>query len=426
MKNLDERKQLEAHDNSKFIDQCQKEFVETSVVETNKKKVKQLNAFSYIPNAFSVITAGFFIYYILDGYKPVVVAILGSLLLAVVVSLELGKRQFIAGMAKTKFLDSKIPIILVFGILLCSAASMSSSYVGGEKLVTETAPTPPRQANKEIDSLKQVMATEQNTITALQRTTWKGKVTRKATAGMNLSKQMQLSIQARIDTLQSRDDAEYLVLLNKNQAKTLSFGIILGIIAALMDVFLFGLIWNSKRLKYQVAALSYQGHQRPKPAAKTSYQMPVISTPTPPQKIPAMPVAKRPAGFIRYDTDTQTQMRTGEHTQRETRVPRGTQPIQHTNTQPTHTADTQNFVEVTQLTPKQIESMIKRVRSRYARSFAEYNGASKNANTRANQRQLAIEEWQMLEEMGYQIKVKGPKEWNLEFIAPKVKQLVKV
>jgi len=283
MKNFADRKKLEAAEEQKFIERCKEEFVETSLASSNRKKVGQLTAASYLPNVFSAITAGFFVFYLLSGYTRTIALILGFLLLSIVIAVEAGKRGIIATLAKEYFIDGKTPVLAIVGLLACFALSMTASYIGGQQLVVETAPPPPREANPQIDSLNQVLAAQQATIERLQRTTWKGKVTRNAQAGINEAKKLQNQIYSRIATLEAQDDETHTATLLKHNTKHLNFGIVLGVLAALADWFLLGLLWTAKKLKYQVAAANYQATQAQAggtgsgTAAQASYQLPSIS-----------------------------------------------------------------------------------------------------------------------------------------------------
>jgi len=277
MKNFQDRANLSKTEEQKFIDACKAEFIETSLAATNRKKVTQLTAASYLPNVISAITAGFFVVYLLSGYTQTIALILGFLLLSVVAAVEAGKRGIIASLAKTYFVDGKAPLLAIVGLLACFALSMTASYIGGQQLVVETAPPPAREVTPQIDSLKAEVAAQQDIITRLQRTTWKGKITRTANQGINQAKAFQNKMYDRIAQLEAQDDEAHAATLLKHQAKHLNFGIVLGILAALADFFLLGLLWTAKKLKYQVAAANYQPGQTGSGQPPTSYQLPTIS-----------------------------------------------------------------------------------------------------------------------------------------------------
>jgi hypothetical protein len=272
-----DRLKLGLVETAKFIKQCQEEFEEKPLAISNQKKVKLLTLASFLPNLFSALTAGFFVVYVLSGFSWKVGIFLGFLLLALVLAIEAGKRLFITGMAKEWFTQGKAQAIYILALLVCFGLSMSASYVGGNKLVTETASPPARETNPQIDSLNRILAEQQATIARLQNTTWKGKVTRKAQAGINEAKALQNKIYSRIAQLEAQDDLTHSEALQKHTAKHLNFGLVLGILAALSDFFLLGLLWTAKKLKYQVFAIhSPTAQASPLPQGQ-GYKIPSIS-----------------------------------------------------------------------------------------------------------------------------------------------------
>jgi hypothetical protein len=254
--NQSERESLAEAEAEGFIEKCQGEFCEKSLVETNAKQVQMLTLMSYLPNAISSITAGFFVLFLLGSYSPTVQAALGILLLVVVGIVEVGKRVAIRNTAHAHYVRGETPPLNLVVIAALMVVSMAASYMGGKALVVEMAPPPPKVHNPQIDSLNTLLAAEMATIDRLQRTTWKGKVTVDAVKGINKSKDIQAQLNARIATLSADDDAIYKAGKEKHDAKHLNFGYVLGVIAALADLFLLGLLWRAKRLRWEVAAMS--------------------------------------------------------------------------------------------------------------------------------------------------------------------------
>lgn len=253
-----DRAAFEAAQEAAFVERCKEEFTEASLAAANRKKVAQLTLASYLPNVISATTAGFFVFYLLSGYRWQIALFLGLLLLLVVLATEAGKRLLIASLGKEYFLYGKAPLLAILALLACFGLSMTASYIGGKQLVVETASPPPRIVSPEADSLRQLLAAQESTIARLQKTTWRGKVTRKAQAGIREAKTLQNQLYSRIATLEAQADSEHQEALGKHQRKHLNFGYVLGILAALADMFLFGLLWTAKRLKYQVAAIHLQ------------------------------------------------------------------------------------------------------------------------------------------------------------------------
>lgn len=283
MQNSKDRQQLAAYREERFIETCKAEFTEKSLATANRDKVRVLTLASYLPNVLSVITASFFIYYLLTGYQKGIALLLGVLLLLVILSVEAGKRGLIASLAKSYFIYNKAPALLIIALLVCFALSMTASYIGGKQLVVETAAPPAKVVNPEVDSLKQQIAIQEETVSRLERTTWKGKVTRDAVKGINQAKAIQANLYSRLAKLEGRDNEAYQTTLSKHTRKHLNFGLLLGILAALADLFLFGLLWTAKQLKWEVAAINSQppGSSTSPPSSRTSYQVPTIKTEQP-------------------------------------------------------------------------------------------------------------------------------------------------
>lgn len=288
----DDRERLAQAEASRFIQQCQEEFKEQPLAIANRRKVQLLTVASFLPNILSASTAGFAVVFLLSGYSWKVAAFLGFLLLAVVLAVEVAKRLLISGQAKEYFVRGKVNPLAVAALVACFGASMTASYYGGQNLVTETATPPPRQVSPESDSLRQLLAAQEATIARLQKTTWKGKVTRKAQAGIREAKQLQNQLYSRISTLEAQADSEHAQALAKHQSKHLNFGYVLGLLAALADAFLFGLLWTAKRLKYQVAAIHLQPAQD-SPLPQQGYKIPQLGS-----QPPNLNRTKRQIGFF--------------------------------------------------------------------------------------------------------------------------------
>jgi hypothetical protein len=178
-----DRQQLEAAKEKNFIDSCITEFIEVSVNDGNRKKIKHLLSWSYLPNLLSITTAGFFIIYLLQDYSILIRVFLVTLLLVVAGSIEYGKRALISETGKTYFLTNKIPAGIFAGAVVLIIVSMTISFIGGQKLITTTAKAPDKITNPKIDSLNNLLAIELDLIESLKKTTWANKVTRDAVKG---------------------------------------------------------------------------------------------------------------------------------------------------------------------------------------------------------------------------------------------------
>jgi len=263
LQNVNDRAKLQAAEEAQFVSSCQDEFVEKSLALTNARKVKTLLLISYMPNAISAVTAGFFVAFLLSSYPRLIAVLLGIVLLMVIISVEAGKRGLIAGLAKEFFVFNRLHGLAALALISLMAVSMGASYMGGKQLITETGSPPPREENPEIADLTAQLNAQRETIDRLQKTTWKGKITVDASKGIVQAKKIEASMVDRISTLRSSDDEAYTAIVDKSTGQRMNFGYLLGIIAAMADLFLLGLIWAAKRYKYEVAAMLSASQEHP-------------------------------------------------------------------------------------------------------------------------------------------------------------------
>jgi hypothetical protein len=280
MKSLEQSKDRQVLDRAKqrsFIQSCVSEFTETSISQGHREKVNTLALWSYLPNTISIITAGFFVIYLLQSYEFVVQIVLGFLLLGVAFSIEYGKRSLINEYAKAYFKQGKANGLLLLGLIVLFAASMSGSFVGGDRLVVSNASPPSKKISPELDSLKNEMDTLNTKIALYEGTTWKGRVTRDANKNLTSLNPMKAKLQDKIDAIEAKDNAIYTATLSQHQEKTNYFGFVLGVIAILADGLLFALLWNIKQLKHEVVLLQIE-QQKPQKKAPPSEPTPTAST----------------------------------------------------------------------------------------------------------------------------------------------------
>ena len=309
--NTNDRAQLAAVREEQFIESCKDEFVEKPLSITNAGKVRILTAVSILPNLLSAVTAGFFVIYLLSGYTRTVAAILGALLLIVVIAIELGKRLLIVDSAKAHFTRGSLPPVNIAALVLLFAGSMAGSYLGGKALVVATAKPPAKEVNPQIAQVEAQLADVSATVDRLRRTTWKGKVTVDAVRGINKAQGIQSALTERLTLLKAQDDAAHAEVLGKHDSKHLNFGIVLGILAAVADLFLFGLLWTAKKLRFEVAAIHHTtGKAMPTGAGigfQSHFQQPYSLNATPKED------ARRPIGFRRYDNRIDDNRNDPEH-----------------------------------------------------------------------------------------------------------------
>lgn len=246
---------LNAKKETQFIQEVTSEFIPKSLTTANFALVKKLNLLSFLPQIISFITAAFFIYYVLSSYSTWVVLALGVLLLVIALGIEYAKRELINGITQKYLIKKQINYFLTFALFVLFGASMTVSFIGGDKLVKETAHAPTIAENAKIDSLNVLLQKELILIDNLQNTTWRGKITRDANKGINASKQIQSSLLSQMSLLAEADNKKLKELELKHESKITSFGLVLGIVACLCDLVLLSLLVNIKRFKYDVLLL---------------------------------------------------------------------------------------------------------------------------------------------------------------------------
>ena len=303
MQNFEDRAKLQDAEEAQFITACQDEFIEKSLAITNARKVRTLSAVSFLPNVVSGITAAFFVLFLLSGYPRIIALILGALLLIVVAAVEIGKRGLIAAVAKDFFVSNRVSAFAVIALCILVAVSMTASYQGGRQLITETGTPPPRAEHPELETLRAQLANQQETVSRLQRTTWKGKVTTDAVKGINQAKKIEAQLLERIGALSAADDDAHAELLSRHSGQKMNFGYLLGIVAALADAFLFGLLWSAKRLRYEVAAAHYIQSRRRAAPTGSSYLTGRDAITAAPPSLNQAERDRRPIGFHRYDPE---------------------------------------------------------------------------------------------------------------------------
>lgn len=252
----EDRNQLDAAKENLFVESCLNEFIEKSVIDGNRQKIKTLTLWSYLPNIISLTTAAFFIVYLMESYSVLIRVFLVTLLLIVAAAIEYGKRALINETGKTYFLTDKIPSGLFAGVVVLVLVSMTISFIGGNKLVTETAKDPEKINNPKVDSLNAMLQTEIATIERLKKTTWKGRIVENAQLGLLNSQKIQSSLLDQIAELEAADNDVYQKVLADSTNKVENFGYVLGSVAVLADFLLFFLLWTIKKLKHEIVLLN--------------------------------------------------------------------------------------------------------------------------------------------------------------------------
>ena len=318
---MNDRAILAIAQEQEFTKACYKEFAETSVVKSNMHKVKLYLNLSYFPNAISLITASFGVFYLLSSYRLPIQVVLGILLVIVAGGLEFAKRGLMNVTGRDYFFKQSLSPFKPLAIALLMAISMAVSFYGGDKLVTATATPPVMAINPEIAAIRQSIQDERTIIEGLRKTTWKGKITRDAVKGINKAQDRIQTYLARIEKLEAQDAATHAPIAAAFEARIIHFGFVLGGIAALADIALLFLLMNVKRFKHEVILLARQkGFDRALQAEEASEQFIAATTPSPaPQKRTAEPngIINRmpPIGFVIPQAAPNTAMKPPEPVQ---------------------------------------------------------------------------------------------------------------
>lgn len=296
---------IESAKEAQFVDNIIKTHVKKGVVSENYKKVKALNVFSFLPQFISLVTASFFIIYVLSGYSLTARIVLISLLILIAGAVEYGKRVTLREIGKGYFLNDKLNILFTVGLVILVTVSCYVSYQGGNKLIVENDNGAELVHNPKIDSLNNLLAAELETIKRLQNTTWKGVITRSANKGINESKKIQSVILSQINALEEKDEKINAGLQAKHESKITNMGYLTGGAAILADLVLIVLLLYIEKLKADII------HLHTPPKAQKQYKAPQAAqigfsrNKALQNEIPTDTVPERPTmGFKKQPTDT--------------------------------------------------------------------------------------------------------------------------
>lgn len=400
-----------------YIEKVKGKFTEQSMIRIMRKRVSNCRNISYGFQVFSLLTLGYFVYYMANAYTGVQFAIVLTFLLLLAAAWEAGKRYTIIETFDGAWNPNrKWKLWFAPLVFLLVAGSIAGSYIGGDQFIkNETAP-PLLVHNPQIDSLKVLVETQQNTIAQLQNTKWKGSITRDATRGINESKKIQARILDQIANLQQKEDAENEEIVSAYTAKKSNLGAMTGTIAGLMDVLLLIFLGVAERLETMTDKMLRGQSSGSSPSISIAQNPASSIAPNPYTNLNSNGHRKIGFEIPKGGFDT-TQNRV---TQADTEVTRNDTETTR-NPQKQVARDTQPDTQMTrhQNDPDSIVKMIKRVRQRWARSFEDHPQAPKSPNTRKELRDNALEEWGYLEDMGYKItENKELNNWGLDIVSP--------
>lgn len=230
------------------------EMRERPLSESAPEKVRTLTYLSYLPNALSLATGSFFVFYLTQGYPFGVKVGLIVILTAILTANEYAKRQGLASTFKRAFVRKRVPAASVFLLVIAGGISMVSSYEGGRQLVLENSKPPTLSANPQIATLEDKLSDVKQSIIKQQNTTWKGVITVDANRNLKRLYPIQEQIESELSVLRAADREAQSLSDAKHNTRTVNFGYVLGIIAVLADLVLLLII----RAIYQTKANLYK------------------------------------------------------------------------------------------------------------------------------------------------------------------------
>ncbi len=214
---------------------------------------------SYAANVFSILTAFYAVYYTTTDYSLVKAAIVGVVGFAVLVVLETVKRHSVISIARNTPI-AYLPLFLAVGV------SMSISYYGGSKFITEEATEVQKEVNPEIAELRaEVESINQHDAEMIATwKKWENKETKKwpvaAFRYMTEGEQKdansrRTTLLTRIDELKAADETNWATMVGKQQFRLTNLGYGSGSLAVLCDVALFFLLFGSEKREQEITAL---------------------------------------------------------------------------------------------------------------------------------------------------------------------------
>lgn len=403
-----------------FADRVRKKYEEKPMIRVLRNRTRNCRFITIPFQIVSFISIVGFIVWVSSNYSGVVFWSVVLLLSLLGVAWEWGKRKTIIHSFDALWNPSRrVKIWLSPLALLLIIGSFFGSFKGGDETMKAQIAPPLLVHNAKIDSIQAKIEEGNSILVSLQKTTWKGKVTRTANKGINTTQALQLEREKQIAQLQQEDKLANNEILNNHEAKKVSFGLVCGAIAGFMDILLLIFLafaehfeTEADKLLKRMQTTEIDNSNTPASTTSSYQQIPGASQQAAPRPISEN---KKKIGFEipengfvstqKQVTQANTQKHTGETQNAETRVPRETQP------------DT--VLTRPQKDPDYVVKMIKRVRQRWARSFEQHPQAPKSPNTRKTLRENALEEWKELEDLGYKV-AKDTKinPWGLEVVSP--------
>jgi len=235
--------------NEAFIDEVlSKREIRRDEIRNKRIRVGALRGTSYLFQIFSVLTASYAVYHYAADYTGFHIYVVWAAAIMLLILNELGKRFAILstaqGVYNTEDANQRGWVVLIFITL---AASMTVSYHGGDKFVSEENKGATLVHNASIDSISLLIAEQDQAIKILSTSKWKGVLTRGARDGINSANKIKAGLIQEKIRLSQRDEKENDGLLIAHNTKFSRFGAIFGGVAALLDLLLIAfLFWAEK------------------------------------------------------------------------------------------------------------------------------------------------------------------------------------
>ena len=398
-------KHLEQTKDEEFAERVLNKYEPKDMINTLRIKTNNCRSLSYPFQFISLLSLMAFINWFTDNYQGVVYYLLIIFLTVIAIGWEIGKRFSIIESFDGAWNPSRKWKMIFFipAILLC-AGSFAGSFKGGDEMTKKHMIDPELIADARIDSLKAAGLATEGLVKTLENTKWKGTTTRTANKGINIATELQLERQKSLNRIEAKEDQENAKIINKAEAKKASLGLVLGLISGMMDILILILLGFAEKFETQADKILRAGSSPPLSSSIDSFSGKLYKSPpsSGAQNRTKIGFAIPEKGFVSpTHTEPPKQAKSLVRQQKQTYTNKQTEPKQR---------------------PKPAEYVTKmksRVRVRWARSYAGQPGAPKSEASRKIQRDLAREEWQELEEMGYKIEMLDKSmPWRLTFTPP--------
>lgn len=237
--------------------------------EQGYQMVKNLKLWSYAPNAVSAISATFFVWYLISTYSLLVQVALGGILGFAVIANEIAKRKLISHQSKRYYTAKQLGAAIIF-LIVCVAASIYSSYRGGNEIVKQNAVAPTLPVPGEILQIQDRLNGMADDIARQKATTWKGRITVDANRNLKTLYNTQALLSSQLADLQTAYRAKQEKLQAQHEVIKMNGGIVLGSICIFADIVLIFLLASIERIQYNTYRLETYIQNKTKATSPTT------------------------------------------------------------------------------------------------------------------------------------------------------------